>query len=250
MEKQYIRCFCEEEDLGNYFRYKDDLIKDMYSHNFIMIDHRVSEAEIQQIIEKEILYRRHQGKRFLRLMTSAPISERKVKNIHPNVDIEVYDYFAIQAEDHHVLKAKDKAIVRIADNDSVKRDAVLVDVIANYKGMTLEFASRRIERKLQVYSDKRNELNIFVCYDDIEPVGNCELLIGDKIAKIEDFDIMEIHQKKGFGTYVLKSLLERCYEKGIEAVYLVTDHDDTAKEMYKKNGFKCIGNRTEMMFHL
>ena len=66
----------------------------------------------------------------------------------------------------------------------------------------------------------------------------------------EDFDIIEMYQRKGFGSFVLRTLLKECSENGIEQAYLVTDHDDTAKDMYAKCGFKPVGKSFELMFHL
>lgn len=114
--------------------------------------------------------------------------------------------------------------------------------------MTLEFANRRIERKFQIYSDQNNSLDFYVCYKGHEPVGNCELFANGPMAKIEDFDILDIHQKQGFGSHIISELLEKCHHNGVTYAYLVTDAADTAKVMYEKVGFKWAGSRTELMF--
>ena len=249
-EDEYIRCFCQEEYLEHYVRYIDNHIKDMYSHNFIRIDHDVTSEIFREIIKREILDRKKHGKNYLRVVTSADINEDFIRNLHEKVDIESYDYYGIQTENYVHLKDKIGARVLRADNDRVNEDGRIVDIIANYKHMDLEFAIRRIDRKFEVYSDEQKPIDLYVCYDDKEPVGNCELHTSSDIAKIEDFDIMEIHQKKGYGTFVLKELLRTCYEKGIKEAYLVTDRDDTAKEMYLKCGFELVGKRMEIMYHL
>ena len=144
---------------------------------------------------------------------------------------------------------KDKASVLKADKPDINQDGRMVDIVANYQSMTLEFAIRRIDRKFKVYSSDK-ALDLYVCYDGIEPVGNCELFSKGNLAKIEDFDIIEMHQRKGFGSYVIKRLLKVCHDNGIGEAYLVTDHDDTAKDMYLKCGFHLVGHRKELMFHL
>jgi len=128
----------------------------------------------------------------------------------------------------------------------------MVDVIANYEDMTLEFAIRRIDRKFKVYDDSKKPMNLYVCYDGNEPVGNCEMFVNEeqKIAKIEDFDIIQMHQRKGFGSFVMRSLLKKCHEKGIKEAFLLTDSNDTAKDMYMKTGFSIVGQRVELMFDL
>jgi len=45
-------------------------------------------------------------------------------------------------------------------------------------------------------------------------------------------------------------MLKDCYEKGIEEAYLITDSDDTAKDMYKKCGFSKIGEKTELHYFI
>jgi len=70
------------------------------------------------------------------------------------------------------------------------------------------------------------------------------------VGRIEDFDILQKYQRKGFGTSVLKHLLEEARANCVEFVYLITDSGDTAKEMYKKCGFKKAGEKTELFFDL
>ncbi|WP_124998518.1 GNAT family N-acetyltransferase [Clostridium tagluense] len=60
--------------------------------------------------------------------------------------------------------------------------------------------------------------------------------------------MLEKYQRKGFGTSVLKELLKRCSDFGAETVYVLTDSEYTAKEMYKKCGFLKIGAKTILNF--
>jgi spore maturation protein CgeE len=60
------------------------------------------------------------------------------------------------------------------------------------------------------------------------------------IAKIEDFSVIPMHQRKGYGTTILKALLDAAIKEDSHTIYLVTDEDDTAKEMYKRIGFSKI----------
>ncbi|MEK6265253.1 MAG: GNAT family N-acetyltransferase [Clostridium sp.] len=67
---------------------------------------------------------------------------------------------------------------------------------------------------------------------------------------MEDFDILKNYQRKGFGTSLLKYLLEEAKDNSVKFVYLITDSGDTAKDMYKKCGFKKAGEKTELFFNL
>jgi spore maturation protein CgeE len=220
----------------------------MYSHNFTFVKETVDDQALKGIIEQEVIVRKSGNKKFLRLVINRKVDADLFNNYKH--DYELYDYYGIETKDGLKLNVRKNTTVVIADNDRVYEDGRMVDIVANYQHMTLEFAIRRIDRKIEVYKDPNSFLNLYVCYDDIEPVGNCELLFNEKVAKIEDFDIIEMHQKKGYGSFVLKTLLNTCHETGIDNAYLVTDHNDTAKEMYKKCGFSLKGQRTEVMIHL
>jgi len=249
-EIKYKENFCKTEVFDNYIRFIDDNIMDMYSHNFTYIKPDISEKEFCTIVSSEIKYRMEMKKPFLKVVTSFKINPKLLKKLPLIPNLEISDYFCISTDDFINLKEKENAYVVMSNIPKVAEHGRIVDIVANYENMSLEFAIRRIDRKFQIYSDKSKPINLYVCYNDIEPVGNCELMINHEIAKIEDFDIIKMHQRKGFGSHMLRSLLKICNDNQVEQAYLITDHNDTAKEMYAKCGFKVVGNSTEMMFHL
>ncbi len=135
-------------------------------------------------------------------------------------------------------------MIHKADEYEILTAGINVDILANQQHMGEDFAKRRIERKSEVYRSTDTNLDLFVCYADNKPIGNCELLHNDNIVKIEDFDILTDYQRKGYGTQFLKFLLEEAHKYGSEIAYLVTDQEDSAKEMYTKCGFSKVGENT------
>lgn len=74
------------------------------------------------------------------------------------------------------------------------------------------------------------------------------MFIHDGIAKIENFSVSPSHQRKGYGTTILKTLIEHTLNQHAHAIYLIIDEDDTAKELYLKCGFHKMGEKTELFF--
>lgn len=249
-EIKYYNCFCDSIVLENCIRFFDNRIMDMYSHNFTYIKDDVSNLNLIKIIKKEIENRKQNGHKFLRVVTSANLNKEILNELSIKYDIEEYNYYGTSTDQYKHLKIRPDTEVLKADNTIVAEHGRFVDVCANYEAMTLEFAIRRINRKYEVYDDPSKELDLYVCYNGSEPVGNCELLLNETIAKIEDFDVLEIYQRKGYGTFTIRSLLKNCSDMGIGEAYLVTDKEDTAKEMYLKCGMNLVGRRYEIMFHL
>lgn len=75
------------------------------------------------------------------------------------------------------------------------------------------------------------------------------MFLNDNVAKIEDFDVAPEMQRKGFGTTILKEMVLIAIEHGAKIIYLITDNDDTAKDMYKKCGMIKVGEKTELIYN-
>ena len=58
----------------------------------------------------------------------------------------------------------------------------------------------------------------------------------------------ERHQRKGYGSAILKNMIDTATKAGATTIYLVTDEDDTAKEMYTKLGFSKVYQHTEILY--
>lgn len=249
-ELKYKACFSEFKDFGIYSRYSDLKLLDMRAHNNIVIKRGASEELKREIILNEMNRRKEGGYDFLKVISFDSISQDTIDKFAIKPEVDIYDYMIIESRLATDLKTRKNATVVVANNSNVLSDGRAVDIEANKTSMGEEFAIRRIDRKIEVYKDKNAPLNLYVCYDHERPVGNCELLLSDDIAKIEDFDILESYQKMGYGTHFLKALLSETSKRGINYAYVVTDHFDSAKDMYSKCGFRYISSVTELLFTL
>lgn len=59
----------------------------------------------------------------------------------------------------------------------------------------------------------------------------------------EDFGVVPAMRGKGYGTALLYRLIDIAAENGASVIYLTTDEDDTAKDMYLKRGFEKVGEK-------
>lgn len=71
-------------------------------------------------------------------------------------------------------------------------------------------------------------------YHNGHVIGSCDLFIYKGVVKIEDFAVIPKYQCKGYWTTILKILIEIEIKKKCYIIYVVTDEEDTVKEMYKK----------------
>jgi len=128
-------------------------------------------------------------------------------------------------------------------------DILFSDLQFDEKTLGEDFCTRRCYRRGKVYVSD-NGVNCYACYLNGNIVGNCDLFINNGVAKIEDFSVIPKYQRKGYGTTILKHLIDIAIKENCHTIYLVTDEDGTAKEMYEKIGFHKIGERRDLFFKL
>ncbi len=249
-EIEYIKKFTENHEGKEIIRFYDGRLPDMYTHNFTLIKNSVGKDRFRQIIIEELENRKNENADFLRIECNFAIDDGFIEDLPIAPRVTKYDYMYIEPPMRDQLPNREGCIIRKASSEDTLKDGIAVDILANQSGMGAEFARKRIYRKSEVYQQLQSNLDLYVCYFNDVPVGNCELMLNDGIAKMEDFDILENYQRKGFGTAVVKYLLEEAQRNSVKLVYLITDHRDTAKEMYEKCGFKKIGEKMELFFDL
>lgn len=248
-EIEYVKCFSKYVEEEKKIKFTDSNIPDMYCHNFILLKNGLSDDEVNNIILKELERSIKENKSFLQLEANFPLGPNALENLSISPEISKYYYMSIPTCKYNSLREKEECTVEEALNEKVLEDGIKVDIEASSPAMGEEFAKKRIYRKVQAYNSVSN-LKFYVCYDKDIPVGNCELLINNGVAKIEDFDILEKYQRRGFGTTVLRHLLMTSEKLGVDEAYVITDSEDTAKDMYRKCGFCKVGEKTTIFFQL
>ena len=115
--------------------------------------------------------------------------------------------------------------------------------------MTVESEREWLENTL-----KNNEFNFaIVNLDNDELIGNCGIMNinqKDRCAEVGIFIGNEEHRSKGYGTEVLRILLDYCFNYlNLNNVHLgVMAFNERAINCYKKVGFKEYGRRRECYF--
>ena len=126
-------------------------------------------------------------------------------------------------------------------------DLLTLDLEHDEESLGRDFCTRRVYRRKGIYLSNEG-VDSYICYHDGKPVGSCDLFVHKDTAKIEDFAVSPNHQRKGFGTMLLKTLIEIALNKGVSVIYVEADEDDTAKEMYKKCGFYKVKEFMDLSF--
>ena len=244
-ELSYLKVFCKYYETKEIIRFRDDDLKDMYSHNLTYIKHAKTTSEFKDCVEKEISNCKAEGMTLLNIQFDFPYDESLLSQIEKKPDkIFTYDYYQFEKHGIHELSAKDDCSIVKLDASHLK-DGLTLDLEIDDD---TEFATRRFNRRSRVYIED-NTLDNYLCFYKGRAIGHCDMFKNGQVIKLEDFDVSPKFQRKGFGTAILRYLIDSVISED-NIIYLITDHNDTARDMYTKRGFKCVGSGVQMLFRL
>lgn len=248
-EFEYAKCFCEYFNNNDVIRFRDNELKDMYYHNYTYIKNKVRDIELERILHEEISLRLSEKSNFCNILLNFNIDSSMMNKLKYKGELSRYGYYSFDITQFSKLKAISDCIIKRVDSKEMIDDILFCDLTHDEESLGKGFCIRRCYRRGKVYISD-NGVNSYVCYYNGEIIGNCDLFIYNNVAKIEDFAVIPIHQRKGYGTTILKTLINIAIKENCNTIYLNTDEEDTAKDMYQKLGFNKIGERTDLFFKL
>ena len=246
-ETEYLKCFCKVDRYQDFIRFQDDYMPDYWSHNYTWVNKVKDDKAFIHLIESEITHSKNRGKDFCLIRCHFPLNNPALKQlpIEPDISTSIYLVLNDFSGLSNLNKIKDSRV------DKVDKIEMLEDIISLDEafGDSRDFCTRRVYRRKDIYLSSGG-VDSYVCYHNNIAVGNCDLFIHGNMAKIEDFAVSPNHQRKGFGKAMMRVLLEIAKALSVTKVYLETDKDDTAKDMFQKCGFHKVNEFTDLTFYL
>jgi len=239
-EAKYISCFTEYYENDQIIRYRDNQLNDMYDHNFTYIKSTsICKESLQQLIKNEMDLNHQENKYFCKITMDEMIDEKCMEGFFKKPEVEhcgKYVYIPMKSPGWNSING---CQIRKITDSSMVEDLISLDIIQNSETSGEDFCNRRAKRRGEVYLSEM-PLESYICYYNGIPVGNCDLLLYNGTAKIEDFVVLPEYQRRGIGTTILKYLIDTAISSRVDTIYLVADEDDWPKKMYVKMGFEKV----------
>lgn len=246
-ELRYISCFSSVEQLGKGIRFFDEEIPDMYSHNLTYM-YEGHTSIMREFVEDELEYSKSSAKKFLNIQCSYnKRSEVTFKGLSYEWNC-LLSYYVFDNNYLEKLKIREDCIIKEM-TEQMLDEGRMFDIETNGEELGVDFAERRFDRRSKVYLSD-TDVKHYLCYIGNEVVGQVDLFVNEWVAKIEDFDVCSKWQRQGVGTTMLKILIDIALKKGSRIIYLITDAEETAKEMYMKSGMHHVGDKYEVFFEI
>jgi spore maturation protein CgeE len=248
-ELDYVRLFSTEYEDENIIRFRNHEIRDMYTHNFTYIKKNEKELKLRSLIEEEIAVSSREQSKFCNIVINSEIHPRILSYIrYPSV-LGKNGFYKFDFSKLQTIEGVEGCQIEKITTVEAFDDMLKVDLDSDGVEFGREFCVRRCYGRSPIYL-KENGLDAYLCYHGNTLIGRCDLFISGEVAKIEDFSVIQKYQRQGFGSTLLKSLIEKALDQDCKTVYLVTNESDTAKQMYEKIGFDKIGEMSEIRFLL
>lgn len=246
-EMAYAKQFCTVYEDENIMRFRHPEIKDMYSLNYTFIKKKEKELKTRSLFEEAIAFCKSSRETYCNVVANASLHPRVLSYIkYPSV-LTINGFYVFDVTKYSGLSGVEGCEVTKVRDLNMMEELLKIDIDVDGPQADPEFCTRRLYGKSRVYLSEGG-VDAYICHHNGEVIGRCDLFIHEGVAKIEDFSIYEKHQKKGYGKAILKHLIGLALEEGCDLIYLVTDENDTAKEMYVKSGFDRLTETTEVRF--
>lgn len=250
VEAAYIKTFADVVKTPYGFRFIDNQLKNMYCHNFLRLSFE-HVTEVQTVLEEERAFRKANGNPVVQLEifdcpralleTFLPPDKLQEQTLM-YVEIDTL----IQAGSGKPYRKKDPDYktdpeLHFASCEADFEKGILLDMESFGLGFA-EFAKQRYKRKQSDYADPKIPMLNMICYTEENLIGRCDFFYTGKYGKVEDFDVVERFQRRGYGTEILHEIAVYGKKQGVEIFQLQVDSDNSAQEMYRKLGFIPVCN--------
>jgi spore maturation protein CgeE len=248
-ELEYIKCFSEASEYENIIRFRDNLIQDMYYHNYTQVKKMPDFSSLIWLIESEIHHSKNEGKRYCLIRCPALVDKSISTRFLYELEVSFAGHYIFNISESLGFNGiKDCSIVKVNKTEMLE-DMLILDLEHDEDSLGKDFCTRRVYRRKDIYLSDIG-VSAYICYHDGKAVGSGNLFLYKHVAKIEDIAVSPQYQRKGFGKTILKYLIETAISSGAEIIYLEADEGDTAKEMYLKCGFSNVNRFTDLLFHI
>ncbi|ASE33424.1 GNAT family N-acetyltransferase [Mammaliicoccus sciuri] len=168
------------------------------------------------------------------------------------IDIELREYLKLQGYETGWLELYINSEKNFESDDNQEVEVVLTneDNIVDFLNVSYEqdeaygkdYADLKVElNKEQLHSD--NPIQVLSYYKG-KPVGMLLIWMNEKYVELDSFGVREIYRRLGIGTKMQAFVAEIAKDKPI---ILVADGEDTAKDMYKRQGYIYSGFQFETL---
>lgn len=150
-----------------------------------------------------------------------------------NFQLGIMELYAIESE--QLAKLPRNSEIKIALVDEINIDDYLKVSYQFILPFGTEYADAHEEMMKANYQD--DAIKRLVAYLNDEPVGVVDVIESENYIEIDAFGVLESFRNQGIGSTIQSLIGEYAMSRKHKPIILVADGEDTAKDMYVKQGY-------------
>lgn len=234
-EQKYLRLFSDIRQKPFGYEAEDVNQRDKYYHNLLFIQNgRFTFHDIRHYMEENKKY----GFIVLRFLPKITIGHFYLKDYILNRDA----FFGTDIESIRIPFKRFADVSVVDPND----ESFLTFLFNGHAEYGIPYAKGNVIRQQEVLNNNKHCYHYYVIKKDDQVIGTLNAFFDGEVGKVDDFVIDEAYRKQGYGSQLMSFAIHDLKLRGIKYVYLVTDDEDTPKDMYQAWNFKLIGKMFEL----
>jgi spore maturation protein CgeE len=246
LEQVYKYQFCNVVVNYDYVVFENNILPDMYDYNHIYVPKNVSKDELICIIEKEMMRNQHMKIPFVQVEYEGCI--KKIEVLGKKSQVKLMEYYVRDVFTTDSKPIKPTTSIKKGIDYLTIKNYLPIDILNGESCLSELSLIKRINRKMSVYIDPDKIVDLFFIYQGDIVIGTCEFMIYNKIGVIKDVCIDEPYQSQEQMINIIINFIELGRKKHVQYISLITEYVESTKNVYLKNGFECVGQKTVLFF--
>ncbi|TSI11695.1 GNAT family N-acetyltransferase [Lysinibacillus sp. BW-2-10] len=229
-----------EDEYIQHYHYPEMLTR--YDSNFIEFKQMPTLKDFKR--HEEALYKFHRKNNQLHLKFKFPSNEKISGDLiyylkDKGYDIGFLELYVIEPSRFFVSKRQNIEVRFVTE-------AQLDEFLLLQYNQDVKYGENFAHEKQQLQRRQFHEegIHFVIAYYEGNPAGYVELVEKDQTVEIDNLFVLEAFRHKGIGGQIQKSVMEKFHNK---TVILVADGEDTARQMYQKQGYQYQGYQYEVV---
>ena len=210
-----------------------------YDSNFVNYKVMPTTEQFVEVIEMLTKYHQQNGQNFVKC--KFPPNEVPPKSLFdevPGFDVGFLELYAI--DPRQFTGNSTEVTVKIVEDQDLEAFLQL-----QYKEDLHYGESYAKEKQAHLKRERQKQgIHQVIAYKNGQPVGSVELIEKEKTVEIDNFFVISTMRGLGIGVAIQQFVMQLA---GNKLVILVADGEDTARNMYKKQGYRFYGFQYEAL---
>lgn len=227
-EENFIRLFCKRFKFSkNLYKYYDDVVFDMYDHNYFCNN---KETSLKEIL-KALKYQKENNKNYFKIISNYPLK----KDIIKTIGLEENNVLTMVYDNKTIIPINNKVIIKAVSLKDLNKIE-----LKHYGKIYGDGFCKRRNKEFINKSKENDNFKYYGAYINNKIVGVCHTFTYKNYTCLDSLLVDNLYRRKKVASTLISNA-----KNNSKYLYLHADSDDYPKDIYLKLGFRTTGKNYE-----